>query len=114
MMMTVVVHAPSKPSPAKRVYYPRRDGKPIGETDKHRDLTFYTIEALKTRYAAQPDVYVSGNNFVYWEEGNPAARISPDAYVVFGVPMRQRDLYKAWEEGGHLPDVVFEFTSKKT
>jgi Uma2 family endonuclease len=113
-MMAVAVQLHPQQGPGKKVYYPTRDGKPMGETDKHRDLMMYTIEALKTRYAAQPNVYVSGNNFVYWEEGNPKARISPDVYVVFGVPMRQRDLYKAWEEGGRLPDVVFEFTSKKT
>jgi len=112
--MAVAAQVHPERSPDKKVFYPTRDGRPMGETDKHRDLMIYTIEALKARYAAQPDVYVSGNNFLYWEEGNPKARISPDAYVVFGVAMRQRDLYKAWEEGGHLPDVVFEFTSKKT
>ena len=34
--------------------------------------------------------------------------------MVLGVPMRQRDSYMAWKEGGKLPDVVFEFTSRKT
>ncbi len=51
---------------------------------------------------------------MFWEEGNPKARLSPDAYVVFGVPNHLRDSYKSWEEGGRLPDVVFEFTSRKT
>jgi Uma2 family endonuclease len=86
----------------------------MAETDLHRDLGVYFIEALKAYFAARPEVYVSGNNFIYWEEGNPRAVVSPDAYVVFGVGMRPRDCYKAWEEGGKLPDVVFEFTSKKT
>lgn len=85
----------------------------MAETDKHRDLTTYVIEALKARYAGQR-VYVAGDNFIYFEEGNPKARVSPDAYAVFGVEMRQRNSYKAWEEAGRLPDVVFEFTSKKT
>ena len=99
---------------SRRVIYPTSDGKPMAETDKHRDPAVYVIEALKARYVSQPNVYVSGNNFVFWEEGEPGKRISPDAYVVFGVRMRQRDSYRAWEEGGHLPDVVFEFTSRKT
>jgi Uma2 family endonuclease len=98
----------------RRIYYPTSDGKPMAETDTHRDLGIYGIEALKARYADQPDVYISGNNFIFYQEGDPRKRISPDVYVVFGVKMRQRDSYKAWEEGDRLPDVVFEFTSRKT
>ena len=75
----------------------------MAETDKHRRLMSYVTDALEVYYADRPDVYVSGNNFVFWEEGNPKARISPDGYVVFGVPQRQRDSYMAWKEGGHLP-----------
>ena len=101
-------------APARDVEYPTRDGRPMAETDKHRDLAIYVITALQTRYADRPDVYISGNNFVFYEEGNPKARISPDCYVVFGVASNQRDSYMAWQEGGHLPDVVFEFTSRKT
>jgi Uma2 family endonuclease len=86
----------------------------MAETEKHLLLMLYCIGALKNYFAARPDVYAVGNNFLYWEEGNPKARISPDCYVVFGVENRVRDSYKAWEEGGRLPSVVFEFTSKKT
>jgi Uma2 family endonuclease len=98
----------------RRVFYPTSDGKPMAETDRHRDLAVYVIEALKSHFADRPDVYVSGNNFVFYREGDPSARVSPDAYVVMGVPMRQRDSYMAWKEDGHLPDVIFEFTSRKT
>ena len=101
-------------APPRRVFYPTEDGRPMAETDKHREIGYYFISALKAYFDGQPDVYVSGNNFVFWEEGNPKARLSPDAYVVFGVPNHLRDSYKAWEEGGRLPDVVFEFTSRKT
>jgi len=55
-----------------------------------------------------------GNNFVYYEEGNPKACFSPDCYVVFGVEKKERDTYKVWEEGGRLPSVVVEITSRKT
>src|SRR5579862_2350868 len=105
---------PEKPPRRRRVYYPESDGKPVAETEKHLLLMFYCIGALKNYFANRSDVYVVGNNFIYWEEGNPKARISPDCYVVFGVDKRVRDSYKAWEEGGHLPSVAFEFTSKKT
>jgi len=95
-------------------FYPGSDGKPMAETDKHADLMVYCKASLRARYAAQPDVYVSGNNFIYYHEGDRNARISPDCYVVFGVENRQRDSYKVWSEGGRLPAVVFEFTSRKT
>src|SRR5262245_27886792 len=94
----------------RRVVYPTRDGRPMGETDKHRWLMMYAIDALMVFFAHRPEVYVSGNNFVFWQEGDPAKRISPDCYVVFGVGMRLRDSYMTWKEGGKGPDVVFEFT----
>src|SRR5438105_1274114 len=86
----------------------------MAETDKHCQLMIDLRQALKARYRHRPDVYVSGNNFVFYQEGDPAKRVSPDVYVVFGVPAGLRDSYKAWEEGGRMPDVVFEITSKKT
>lgn len=98
----------------REIEYPVSDGKPMAESDLHRDIAFYVIEALKQHFRSRPDVYVSGNNFIYWIEGNPRRSVSPDAYVVFGVEMRPRDCYMAWLEGGRLPNVVFEFTSRKT
>ena len=96
------------------IEYPTSDGEPMAEKDVHREEMVYFIEGLKDRYASDPDAYVSGDNFVYWEQGNPRKAISPDVYVVFGVPKRLRDCYKAWEEGGKLPDIVLEFTSIST
>lgn len=98
----------------RTVIYPTRDGRPMGETDKHRELMAYLIAALKIHFAGQPNVYISGNNFVFWEEGQSKSRVSPDTYVVFGAEMRLRDSYFAWQEGGLLPDVVFEVTSRAT
>ena len=98
----------------KAVIYPTRDGRPMGETDKHRELMAYLIAALKIHFSGRPNVYVSGNNFVFWEEGHPKSRISPDTYVVFGPDSRLRDSYMAWKEGGLLPSVVVEVTSRHT
>jgi hypothetical protein len=33
---------------------------------------------------------------------------------VFGIDPHLRNSFKTWQEGDHTPDVVFEFTSKKT
>jgi Uma2 family endonuclease len=96
------------------VVYPVSDGKPMAETDGHRQLMTDTVETLREFYRAEERIYVSGNNFLYWEEGNPKACVSPDVYVVFGVGNQLRDCYQAWKENGRLPGVVFEFTSRKT
>ncbi len=102
------------PAAPKAVVYPTRDGRPMGETDKHRELMAYLIAALKVHFLGQSDVYVSGNNFVFWEEGHPKSRVSPDAYVVYGAEDRLRDSYMSWKEGGLLPSVVVEITSRST
>lgn len=107
------VEAP--PAPEPEIDYPTSDGEPMAETDKHRRVMMRTIDALELFFADRADdIYVSGNNFVYYERGNPNARVSPDVYVVEGAAQRLRDSYKSWEEGGRLPVFVLEVTSRKT
>ncbi len=107
--------AGSKPRSKRAVYYPTGDGKPMAEDEPHLNLMNYSIPALRYRLRNRPDVYVAGNNFLYYEEGNPKARVSPDCYVALGVePKGRRRFYKVWEENGIAPAVIFEFTSKKT
>ncbi len=102
-------------TPAQAVEYPTRDGRPMGETDDHRDeMKDYAINVLKDFFAADPDVYVSGNNFLYYTEGVLADCVSPDTYVIRGVANRQRDTFKVWEEGGKVPCFVLEVTSKNS
>jgi Uma2 family endonuclease len=86
----------------------------MAEDEKHRRQMTDCIDGLEYFFVKRQDVRVGGNDFLYWEEGNPKARISPDCYVIFGVQKKARPNFKAWEEGEHLPSVVFEFTSKKT
>jgi Uma2 family endonuclease len=103
----------TQPTRARRVHYPESDGKPLGETDQHRDLMTDLIFALKL-FLKNRRAYVAGNLFIYFEEGNPKAVVAPDVFVISGVQQRRRRTYRAWEEGMHLPDVVIELTSKKT
>lgn len=97
------------------VVYPESDGKPMGETDTHRnEMARYVIDVLEDHFAARRDVYVSGNNFIYWVEGKRKKRVSPDGYVVFGVAHGERRIFKVWEEGNRTPAFVIEVTSRKT
>jgi Uma2 family endonuclease len=93
--------------------YPTSDGKPMAETDWHRILMVSLIEALETYYAAQDLVYVSGNLLIFYEPGNRRRHVSPDVFVVKGVPKRERPNYLVWRERKG-PDVVIELTSSST
>ncbi len=96
-----------------RIIYPESDGMPMGETDFHIAMIIYLREALQDYFRNEPDVYVAGDMFLYYEEGNPQASVAPDSFVVRGVADKQRRTYKIWEEG-RGPDVVFEITSRST
>jgi Uma2 family endonuclease len=115
--MTVLQPSTAQPrtprKPAREVYYPSSDGKPMAETDWHVGEMFGLIDMLDDHFREQPDVYVAANNFLYYEEGDPRKVVSPDVYVVFGVARRLRRIFKLWEEGA-APAVVFEISSRKT
>jgi Uma2 family endonuclease len=96
-----------------RIEYPESDGKPLGETDAHRREILAIIAMLEQYFAERADIYVSGNLMFYYEEGNPSAVVSPDVFVVKGVPKQERRVYKLWEEG-QPPAIVFEITSRST
>lgn len=96
----------------RQIEYPESDGNPMGETDKHRQLMINLIETLKAWFAAEPNVYVSGNLRCYYDEGNKHVSISPDVFVVRGVANHDRRVYLLWEEPA--PNVVLEISSKKT
>lgn len=97
----------------RQIEYPESDGKPMAETDIHREIMVDLIDRLKARYDGRGDVYVSGNLLVYYEEGNINKSLAPDCFVVFGVRPGDRRTYRIWEEG-QRPAVVFEITSRKT
>jgi Uma2 family endonuclease len=93
--------------------YPTSDGRPMAETDWHRDLMLDLIATLEARYVNQPMVYVSGNLLLFYEPGNRRRHISPDVFVVKGAAKQQRPNFLVWEEGKG-PDVVIEVTSTST
>ena len=96
-----------------KIEYPTRDGRPMGETEYHRDDMIDLIRSLQAYYADDPEVTVSGNLLLFYEEGNRRKHVSPDVFVVRGVPRRRRLNYLIWEEG-RAPDLVIELTSKTT
>ena len=98
---------------APTILYPESDGKPMAETDTHRDLITDCIQTLEWHYREEPDVYVSGNLLVYYEPyPNPRA-VAPDVFVVHGVSKKQRRIFVTSEEN-KAPDFVLEVGSRGT
>jgi Uma2 family endonuclease len=97
------------------VYYPESDGEPMGETIQHRDANIDLILALQDWFVDDPLAYVSGDEFIYYVEGQPRFVVSPDVWAVRGIDKTiPRPIYKTWLEDGKGPEVVFEITSKST
>ena len=103
----------SSSPPRAHVDYPSEDGQPMAESDFQREPLTYAVEALGAYFQQRADVYVSGNLFIYYEEGNSEAVIAPDVFVVFGAPKHRRSSYMLWNEP-KAPDFVMEITSRRT
>ena len=98
---------------AVAIDYPTEDGEPMAETDAQGIPLMYAVIGLRDYFRPRPDVYVSGNLLIYYEEDNRNASVAPDVFVVIGVPGHPRPIYKVWEEG-KAPDFVLEITSRHT
>ena len=97
----------------RNIHYPESDGQPVAETDLHREELFDLVRALKQRYRGVPDVYVTGNLFLYYVQGDPRSVVAPDVFLVRGVTKGPRRSNKLWEEG-QVPSLVIELTSDST
>ena len=96
--------------------YPCSDDQPMAESEFQLVPMLYVLTVLRTHFRGREDVYVGGDMFVYYEEGNPGAVVAPDVFVVIGAPKRAecpRDTYKLWEESKG-PDFVLEVLSSST
>jgi Uma2 family endonuclease len=101
-------------TPPADVVYPDSDGKPMAETGVHVLAILYLIGTLKQFFLTRDDVYVTGDMFLYYEEGKPKSRKAPDVMVVKGVPSTpERRSFKVWVEHA-VPCFILEVTSKET
>ena len=99
--------------PTTEVYYPDTDGLPVAESDFQLGPLIYALDALRAYFQGRDDVYVAGDLFLYYEEGNPSAVVAPDVFVVLGAPNHARASYMLWREP-KAPDFVLEITSQST
>jgi Uma2 family endonuclease len=97
---------------AHEMEYPESDGRPMGESDLHRDWMMRIFDILRHRYRGQR-VYVASDLLVYYEAGNPQQFVVPDEFVVLDCEPGRRGVFKIWQEG-KAPDFVLEVTSRST
>ena len=93
--------------------YPSSDGLPLAENDWQLTAIHDAFGMLNIRYLDRPDVYVSADLLIYYEEGDPRKSVTPDVFVVFGAAKRKRMVYKLLEES-KAPDFVLEVASENT
>ncbi|HWM95103.1 MAG TPA: Uma2 family endonuclease [Thermoanaerobaculia bacterium] len=96
----------------QEIEYPTSDGQPMAETSLHLNVMFDLIMGLRNRYREVPDVWVGGNLFLCYQEGNPRAAVAPDVLLAKGVRKYDRDNYLLWQE--RPPSLVVEVTSRST
>jgi Uma2 family endonuclease len=97
---------------AREIEYPTSDGQPMAESPEHVQAILELLLGLQRRYAGVSDVWVGANFYLFYEPGNPKARVSPDVLLAQGVANWNRPNYLLWRE--KPPSLVVEVTSRKT
>ena len=100
-----------RPTPpvAEEVHYPDGDGSFLLQNYQHSAELLYAAQAIEQhlhndRFTLMVDVHL------FYEEGQPAARLGPDLLVVLDHKLRGTGSYKTWIEG-RLPDFILEVVS---
>lgn len=97
------------------IYYPEEDNA-VTESIKHAIQYANLLNTLRLFFKDRSDIFVGGNNFVYYQEGDPTKCFSPDIFVARGVrdrPLAERASFRMWEEGVS-PTLIIELTSSST
>ena len=106
--VSAVEHTP--PAVPERVHYPDSDGHFLPDNPLQAHAVMNVRFALQHHFDKVDNIVLEGDMFMYYEEGNPAASIAPDVYVVLDHDIGKRGVYKFWEEG-KSPDFALEVIS---
>ena len=98
------------------IFYPETDGMPLPDGEYQAPLYIETVGTLRVHFENLPNAHVNGNTLIYYREGYPQVRVSPDCYVVFDISMEsieRNNNYQIWQVG-KPPDFVLEIGSPST
>ena len=98
------------------IYFPDSDGEPLPDGFYQEPLFYQVTPVLRAHLEQYYDVIVSGDTFLYYDEGNPRRFLSPDCYITFGVgrdAVLPHNSYWTWHIG-KAPDFVLEIGSEST
>ena len=101
------------PVPNDGAHYPESDGEPVAESSFQYVPLTYATSALSAHFSEMPGVFVAGNMFIYFVEGNPAMNVAPDVFLIPNLDKRLRTSYFMWLEG-QVPSFIMEVTSNST
>ena len=95
--------------------YPTTDPDAMPENAPHLLAMLALVSLLRQWFRDRPEVFVIGDLFWYYEQGNPKARKAPDVMVVKGVEphAERRRSFKDWKEKAR-PCFVLEVVSERT
>ena len=113
--MTSKLRLPTYPYPETDPLYPPNE-EPRPDGMRQEIVITQQLHVFRELFRERSDVVMSTNNFIYYEQGNPRARIAPDWYVSFGVnpeAIISRESYLLWEVG-KVPEFVLEIASRST
>lgn len=96
----------------QEIDYPTSDGQPMAESQDHAKVMMDLFFCLQLRYKGVSDAWEGINFFLFYEKGNPKARVSPDVMLAKGVARWDRQNYLLWKE--RPPSLIVEVTSRKT
>ena len=98
------------------IVYPETDGMPLPDGVFQDPLFREIVSTLETHFKDQPNTVVSGNTFIYYEEGDSRRSVSPDCYVAYDVDVElllSHNTYRLWAMD-KPPDFALEIGSEST
>jgi Uma2 family endonuclease len=113
--VSAMIAKPQTLTAETEIFYPETDGLPLPD-GRYQDPYFREIVSTIELHLKSDTTEVSGNTFIYYQEGNPQLRLSPDCFVSFNVNKAILDLhnsYRIWAVG-KPPDFVLEIGSPST
>ena len=95
------------------IEYPYSDGKMMAEVPRNGDAIVNALQSLRVWFGGHRRVQVGANMFLYYQQGDPGKRVTPDLFVVRGLEALPEPSYKLWE-AGRPPTFVLEVASPST